>query len=74
VGSQRSCHSNGIFSVPSGWKYVSIALLAAGRLSVNIMMFLHPVVVALSMARRIANISAPTDVAFLAGDLIEDIW
>ena len=53
---------------------VSITLLAAGRLSVNIMMFLHPVVVALSMARRIGNISAPTDVAFPAGDLIEDIW
>jgi len=38
------------------------------------MMFLHPVIVALSMARRITITSAPTYVVFPAGALIEDIW
>jgi len=56
------------------WMELSITLLAAGRLSVNMMMFLHPVVVALSMARRDTNILSYTYVAFPAGALIEDIW
>jgi len=50
---------------------VSSALLAAGRQSVKTARFLHPVEVALLMARRIENISASVGVAFPVGALTE---
>jgi len=55
------------------WMDVSVAFLAAGMLSVNIMS-LHPVVVALLMARRIPKSSASRVVTFPVGDLTEVIW
>ena len=39
------------------WMEMSITLVAAGRQPVNIMMFLHPVVVTLPMARQIQRLS-----------------
>ena len=56
------------------WIDVSMALLAAGMLSVNMIMSLHPVPVALLMARRIAKSSASSAITFPVGDLIEVIW
>ena len=52
---------------------MSIALLAAGRQSMITTMFGHPVVVVLTIARRIAKSSASTEVTRPAGALIDTL-
>jgi len=47
---------------------MSVALLAAWMLSVNMIMSLHPVAVALLMVSRIAKSSASSVVTFPVGD------
>ena len=49
------------------WTVVSIALLAAGRLSVKTTILLHPVAMVLVMVSRMAKSSASVDVALAEG-------